>query len=264
MRGSEVSGALSTGREVIALARDRNLTSLAAGIAYYAFVSIIPMLLLVVALASFFGEWSLATYLIERLGESISPAGQERISELLTSTAGRGPASVVGVLTLVWSALKLFRGLDRAFEEIYFDGGDISLPEQFRDAVIVFVAVGAAVALVVGVAVALARLQLDIPFLVPLGAVALVAVLIVVFLPVYSLLPPVDVSLREALPGAVLAAVGWVVLQIGFRIYTRYAGRYAAYGLIGSALLFVTWLYFASIVVLLGAAVNAVRRDPLN
>lgn len=68
---------------------------------------------------------------------------------------------------------------------------------------------------------------------------------------------------REALPGAVLAAVGWVVLQIGFRIYTRYAGRYAAYGLIGSALLFVTWFYFASIVVLLGAAVNAVRREPL-
>ncbi|AEN05747.1 ribonuclease BN [halophilic archaeon DL31] len=252
--------ALSTARETVALARDRNLTSLAAGLAYYAFVSIIPILLLVVAFASFFGEGSVATYLIETLGDSLSPAGQQRVTELLTDTAGRGSASVVGIITLVWSALKLFRGLDRAFEEIYSGGDDASLLERFRDASIVFLAVGAAVTLVVGVAVALARLQLDVPFLAPLGLVALVVVLVVAFLPVYSVLPPIDVPLRDALPGAALAAVGWVGLQIGFRIYTRYAGRYAAYGLIGSVLLFVTWLYFASIIVLLGAAVNAVRQ----
>jgi membrane protein len=93
-----------------------------------------------------------------------------------------------------------------------------------------------------------------------LGTLALVVVLALSFLPIYYVLPPVEVSVREALPGAVVAAVGWVLLQVGFRVYAANAGRYAAYGLIGAVLLFVTWLYFASIGVLLGAAVNAVRR----
>jgi membrane protein len=87
----------------------------------------------------------------------------------------------------------------------------------------------------------------------------LVVVLTLAFLPMYFVLPPVDVTLGEVLPGAAVAAVGWVLLQVAFRIYAANAGQFEGYGLIGGVLLFVTWLYFASIVVLLGAAVNAVR-----
>jgi len=57
-----------------------------------------------------------------------------------------------------------------------------------------------------------------------------------------------------------VAAVGWVILQIGFQVYASNASQYAVYGLIGTVLLFVTWLYFASMFILLGVAVNAVRR----
>lgn len=75
------------------------------------------------------------------------------------------------------------------------------------------------------------------------------------------MLPPVDASIREVLPGVAVAAGGWVLLQIGFQLYATTASRYGAYGMIGAALLFVTWLYFASIVVLLGGAVNAVLHE---
>lgn len=117
-----------------------------------------------------------------------------------------------------------------------------------------------AVALVVGVSVALRVLPGAPSAMGALGTLALVVVLTVALLPVYYVLPPVSVSVREVLPGAVLAAVGWVGLQFGFRLYAANAAQYAAYGLIGAVLLFVTWLYFASIVVLLGATLNAVRR----
>jgi membrane protein len=102
------------------------------------------------------------------------------------------------------------------------------------------------------------------PKLIPLvnvfGTLIPVAVLALALLPIYYVLPPVEVSVAEVVPGAVVAAVGWVLLQVGFRPYASNAGRYAAYGAIGAVLVFVTWLYFASIVILLGAAVNAVRR----
>lgn len=251
---------MSTIRSVFELARDRNLTYLAAGVAYYAFASIIPLILLAVAVASFVGGDALARRVTATLSQQLSSSGQDMVSQMLTQSTGRAAASVVGFLALTWSALKLFRGLDQAFDEVYADDVEASLLEQVRDALVVVVGIALAVALVAAVSAALSILSLQIPFVNVLGTLVLLVLLLVALLPIYYVLPPADVSLREVLPGAAVAAVGWVVLQVGFRIYAANASRYAAYGIIGAILLFITWLYFASIVVLLGAAVNAVRR----
>ncbi len=250
-----------TVRGVVALAADRNLTYLAAGIAFYTFVSVIPLILLTVAVASFVGGDALAGRVTGILGQQLSSAGQDSVTQALTQTAGRGAASAVGFLGLAWSALKLFRGLDQAFDELYLDDLRTSLLEQVRNGLVVVVGIGLAVGLVVAVGVVLSVLPLEFPFVDVLGSLLLSVLLGVAFLPVYYVLPPVDVSVREILPGAVVAAGGWMLLQVGFRLYAAHAARYAAYGMIGAVLLFVTWLYFASIVILLGGAVNAVRRE---
>jgi membrane protein len=192
------------------------------------------------------------------LSKQLSSAGQESVTEGLTQTSGKGSASVVGFVGLAWGDLKLFRGLDQAFNELYHNDVDSSLLEQVRNGFVVIVGIAFAVGLVVAVGVALVFLPLGLPFVDVLGSLLLIAVLGLAFLPIYYVLPPVDVSIREVLPGAVVAAVGWMVLQFGFRLYAANASRYGAYGMIGAVLLFVTWLYFASIVVLLGGAVNAV------
>ena len=253
---------MSTARSVIDLAQDRNLTYLAAAIAYYAFVSIIPLLLVALAVASVVGGQALADRVADMLSQQLSSSGQEVITEALTGTSGRAGASIVGFVTLTWSALKLFRGLDQAFDELYADEVEASLLDQVKDALVVIVGIALAVGLVIAVGAALSILNLQIPFIDVLGTLVLVAVLTIAFLPIYYVLPPVEVSVKEVLPGTVVAAVGWVLLQVGFRIYAANAGSYQAYGVIGAVLLFVTWLYFGSIVVLLGAAVNAVRRGP--
>lgn len=251
---------MSTVRSIVNLVRDRNITYLAAAIAYYAFVSIIPLMLLAMAVASFVGGQALAERMSSMLSQQLSSSGQQIVMQTLSNTTGRGAASVVGFLALTWSALKLFRGLDQAFDEVYTDEIESSFLEQVRDGLVVILGIALAVALIVAVGIVLSVLPLQIPFINVLGTLVLAVVLILAFLPIYYVLPPVDLSLREALPGAVVAAVGWVLLQVGFRIYASNAGRYAAYGLIGAVLLFVTWLYFASLVVLVGAAVNAVRQ----
>jgi len=257
--GRQVSGVISTVRSVVGIARDRNLTGLAAAIAYYAFVSILPLVLLAVAVASFVGGQALVDRVVAVFNRQLSAAGQQSVARALTDQTGREAASVVGVLALLWSSLKVFRGLDLAFDELYTDETEASILDQVRDALIVVAGIGFAVALVVAVSVVLSSLQLRIPFAGVIATVVLVAVLVLAFLPIYYVLPPVEVSVREVLPGTVVAAVGWVLLQGGFRIYVTSADRYGAYGLVGAALLFVTLLYFASIVVLLGTAVNAAR-----
>jgi membrane protein len=254
-------GAVSTLRDVLALASDRNLTYLAAGIAFYTFVSIIPLILLAVSVASFVGGEALASSVTSILSQQLSSAGQDSVTQSLTETSGRGAASVVGFIGLTWSSMKLFRGLDQAFDELYLDGVETSLLGQVRNGLVVIVGIALAIGLVIAVGIALTFLPLGLPFVNVLGSVLLIGLLVIAFLPIYYVLPPVDLTIRDVLPGAFIAAGGWVLLQIGFRSYATNASTYGAYGMIGAILLFVTWLYFASIVVLLGGAVNAVLRQ---
>lgn len=247
----------STVRAVANLAYRQNLTYMAAAVAYYAFVSLLPLLLLVVAAASVLGGEPLADRAIGLIDDQLSASGQQLVAGILTDSAGRGAASLVGVVVLAWSGLRLFRGLDQGVTEMYPNEPGESLLGEVRNAVVV----GFWTLLVV-VAVSLVDIVVSgLPRSGVLGRVALVGVLTLVFLPMYYVLPPVETSVREILVGAVAAAVGWVILQAGFQVYVSVAGQYGAYGVIGALLLFVTWLYFASIVVLLGAAVNAVRRS---
>ena len=244
-------------RSVVTLAADRNLTYLAAGIAFYAFVSIIPLILLTVSVASFIGGEQLATRVIDTLGRQLSSAAQGSVTRSLTETAGRGAASVVGFLGLTWSSLKLFRGLDQAFGVLYPTDVDTSLLNQVWNGLVVVFGITLAIALVMIVGAALSFLTLTLPFSEVLGSALLAAGLGLVFLPIYYVLPPVDVPMSEVVPGAVVTAGGWVLLQFGFRFYASNATSYALYGMIGAVLMFLMWLYFASIVILLGGAVNA-------
>jgi hypothetical protein len=118
------------------------------------------------------------------------------------------------------------------------------------------VAVGAHAGRIDGILAGVDRLGLVAP-------VVLIGGLSVTFLPMYYIFPDVDIAVREALPGAVLAAVGWVLLQVGFRAYTRIAGSYEAYGVLGGVLLLITFLYFGGLVLLVGAVVNATLADRL-
>jgi YihY family inner membrane protein len=91
-----------------------------------------------------------------------------------------------------------------------------------------------------------------------IGLGVLLAGLTAVFLPLYYYLPGTGLAVRDALPGAVLAAVGWVALQAGFQVYAAGATQFSLYGVIGGILLLVTWFYFAAILILAGATVNYV------
>jgi membrane protein len=138
---------------------------------------------------------------------------------------------------------------------------------QVKDGLIVLATVGLAAVLMHGLGVVLGQAaRIGIPFIGVIGYVALVAGLVAVFMPLYYVMPPVEMTAREALPGTIVAAVGWLILQVGFQIYAANAGDYAAYGLLGAVLLFLTWLYFAAVLVLVGAVVNVVLagRNPLS
>ncbi|WP_246308126.1 YihY/virulence factor BrkB family protein [Halorarum salinum] len=245
-------------RRVVRTASDQEVTFLAAGVAYYAFVSLLPTVVLLFIVATAVGEERLATTVVAASSGLLTDAGQEFVVEALESGAGRGGTTVFSVLLAVWGSLKVFRGIDTAFRNIYGSEDPPSLLAQLRESIVVAASIGASFVLMLAIGSVLLTVDLGLGLGVA-SILTLPAVLTVAFLPMYYFFPERDVSLREVLPGAVFAGVGWTVLQALFQAYVGLqsaGGGPQVYGVIGAVLLLVTWLYLGGIVVLVGVVVN--------
>lgn len=243
-------------RLLVAAARSEDLGFLAAAIAYYAFVSTIPLAILGLALASILGGDALSAALAGTLAGVLSPEVEPLLRTALETTAGRGSATLVGLLVLAWSSLRLFRGLNSAFARIYDTSDVTTFFGELRDAAATLGGIAVAVGVLVGALAVLGTVSVAGWLLAPLAAILLLPV---AFFPVYYLLPDVDLRAREAIPGAILAGLGWTVLGWVFAVYAALASTVSVYGAIGTVLLALTWFYAGALLVLLGALLNAVR-----
>ncbi|ESP89242.1 ribonuclease BN [Candidatus Halobonum tyrrellensis G22] len=240
-------------------ARDREITFMAASFAHYALASLIPLFVVVIALLSYVGAAGAVVSAVEsNVPESVAGV----LQPLLSAEAGHGAAGVVGLLLALWSGLKVFRGLSTAFAEVYDTGDTPSLVDELKDGVVVLGLILLAFVLLSATSIALTYGSFEVPFPRVVGNLTALVVVAVALLPLYYVLPPVPVTVRHTLPGAVFTAVGWLLLQIAFRIYASGATRYQAYGLLGALVLFVLFLYFAGIILLVGAVVNVVLARP--
>ncbi|WP_149797940.1 YihY/virulence factor BrkB family protein [Halorubrum xinjiangense] len=251
-------------RGIVSESRRKNVPFMAGSIAYSAFVSLLPLVLLLVIAASVIGGEALADR-VQRLTESyLSPAGQTLLADSIGQAGTQTGLSVLGLLVLLWGVLRVFRALDTAFSAIYDTHAKNDLRNQFTDGVVVLVTLAGALLAVVVAGLSLRYLP-DLPFPRLVREALLVVGLSVVFVPIYYVFPDADLSVKMVLPGAVVAAVGWALLNAGFGIYVRYSSAGDLYGVIGGVILLITFLYFGALVILIGAATNVVlmgRRRP--
>ncbi len=245
---------------VVSLARERNITFVAAGVSFYALASLVPMLLLAVAVTTAVGLEVVLAQILDAVENLLTDTGQQLLIDALADTSGRAAGSIVGLVGFVWGTLKLSRGLSRAFGELYAYESAVTARKQVFDTVVVFGSLFAAVVVLVGFDLAVAFGPIPTWIVGPLQQVTLFVALVVALLPIYALLPPGRLQVREVLPGALVAATGWILLRFGFELYTAYAAEYQVYGILGALLLFITWLYMGAFIVLFGAVLNAVAR----
>src|SRR6266508_2917526 len=85
--------------------------------------------------------------------------------------------------------------------------------------------------------------------------------LIILALLLYLLTPENYLTLRQALPGAIFFAVGWIIATKLFQIYVarydRYNPTYLALALI---IVVLTWMYLTCLLLLVGGKLNAIIR----
>lgn len=243
--------------EVISLVTAKELPFLGASIAYYAFATLIPFFIVTFILISAIGSDDLAIQIIIITQEFLTPTSQDLIRDAVTSTEGRLGVITGAIFLFVWSVFRLLRGLDIAFSVVYETDTYLPVLAQITTAIILFFALLVAGSGLIGISILFAVLP-DVPLLGVASIVGVLIVLILVFLPIYYLLPDIDHSVAGALPGAIITAFGWAILNTVFGLYAANAGQYELYGVLGGVLLLLTWFYISSVILLIGAAVNAV------
>ena len=241
---------------VLVEAHGRRLPLLAGSLAFYAFLSVLPLLVLVLIVSSWVAGDVLVSRVLELTRRYLSPSGRMLVTRSIRDASGRFGSSLLSVLVLVWGAFRVFWNLEVVFEELYGVRGEKSVTVLVRDGVVGVVGMGVGVLVVAaGGAVFATR---GSGWLAVLNPVVVLVLLSVALLPMYYLFPPVPVSVREVVPGAVVAAGGWALVEVSVQIYAVSTSVSDAYGVLGGVLLLLLWLYFVALVTLLGVVVNVV------
>lgn len=168
-----------------------------------------------------------------------------------------GWMGLVSIGGLIWSASSIFATMEFALTEIFGTKQRDLLRQKLMGFVMMLLLVAAVVFTVV-----VSSLSGFLPYawIVSLLVGALVMVCLLVLL--YRFVPNRTFTLREVLPGAVLAGILIEVLSLAFPLYARYAGRFNTYGAqFGLFFLLATWFYLLSELLLLGAVYNRFRLE---
>lgn len=239
--------------------RVERVTFMAGSIAYNAFLSFLPLLFLLLALVVSVGSNTLETSLVSTIQTLITPgAGDLIVEELRQATVS---ISVLGVVILAWGALRIFRSLDMAFSDIYESQVENTLKNQLVDGFTVFGSLTLVIVLVLFVEGRIAvEVGATLGWFLQRGL--LFGVLCVALFPMFYLFPDEsDMAFIEAVPGVIFTAFGLLILQSLFGIYLEFSDPQVQNSILASIIIFLTWLYFNALVILIGAAVNAVLTN---
>jgi len=241
--------------------RAENLTFMAGSLAYHAFVSLLPLLLLALAVVSTVGDATLETGLIELARRTLTPGVSELLTAELQQARTSASLSVAGGVFLLWGTLRIFRGLDTAFSVIYQSESQNTFSDQLLDGLVVLVALVVAIGAVVTVETAVARVSSG-TFGWAARRLVIFVGLTLAFLPMYYVFPDQPgMRVAEVLPGAVVATAGLTLLEALLGLYVTFSSSLPRRSVIVAFLVFLTLLYLANLVILLGAAVNVVTSN---
>jgi membrane protein len=238
----------------------------AGSMAYYAVLSLFQLLVLGVVVASFFlGEGQAREFVLEQ-AEAAAPLDVETAEGVIDSVIeDRGGIGLVSGVLLLWGALGLFsaiqRGINAAFPKA--EKRPFIKDKLIGLALIALVGALALASVVIGIATGIInQVVADVADVVPGGALVLTLIDLIVplllifaaFMIIYRVVPNRPVAFGEVWPGALVAAVLWTVLRLGFTYYaTNIADYDSAFGPISTAITLLVFLYFASMVVVVGA-----------
>lgn len=253
-----------------------NITLAAAGVAFYAFSALVPLLTAFVLSYGLVAEPASVVTHVQALTEMMPRQSAEIIGDQLKSMtestdAKTGLALVLALLIALYGASK---GAGAVMTALNVAWGVSETRSFVKRTVMAVGMIASAVLIMLLVILALSAISVVENLLPALGGVlhvllqllsfVLAAGIVMTLLAVLYRYGPnrPDAKWRWITPGSILATIVWLGATAGFGFYVANFGSYnATYGSLGAVIVFLTWLYLSAYIVLLGAEMNAVLEQ---
>jgi len=240
----------------------------AGTMAYFAVLSVFQLLVLAVVIGSIaLGEGEARDFVIQQV-EAGTPLDAETIAGVIDGAIeSRGSMTFLGFAFLAWAGLGFFAALSNGIGRVFEQAPRRSF---VMDKVIGLLLMGltgalALASLIIGIVTGV--LQSAASELVAgtpggetavwlIGLLAPMGLILLAFWFIYRVVPNRPVTWMGVLPGAIAATLLWTLLRFGFTWYATSVARYdTAFGPLATGVTLLVFLYFASVVVLLGAEI---------
>src|SRR3954471_18930563 len=239
-------------------------THLAAMIAYFALLSFVPLTFLSLSVLGLTGRADESSFLVKEIKHTLPGTPIDRIIDPVHTVQDNAAAlGLVGGAALLWTSLSLFSVLESAFNIVYARPNRSFLHGKGLASVLM---VGSLVTLFIALlagSLGVSALQEYAPGFVGNPAVAYTLSIFVSLLGVFAFLVSCyyvltndDVTVRDVLPGALLATVFLEGTFQTLPLYQRYADLNPALGAFGAPAILLVWLYVMSNVIVFGAELN--------
>jgi membrane protein len=275
-----ITTVLEISRDVLIRFRRDRCVMFAAGIAYFALVSIAPMLVLALGVTTVFvdpasGETELLTQIASIIGSDGANAIARMVESARLAEQSR-LATILGAAVLVFGATTLFAKLTDALNAIFGRPGTTGRPtiwRAVRSRVLSLTAVvGIGFLLLVSLVVDTAivslfdhirdflreQLALLLGIAQSIFSVAFSTALLATLLKV---MPARHLRWSDALAGGLLSSLLFALTKVLFGIYLGTRDLTSTYGAAGTIVVVLLWVYAAALVLFLGAELAAVRMS---
>jgi membrane protein len=270
-------GWLDIARSVWTKIGKNRVVAVAAGLTFYGILAIFPALTALVSIYGLFADPATIQERLTQLAAMLPEGATSFIGDQVQRIAAQGNgtlgfASLLGLAVALWSAnagvKALFDALNVAYEAQETRGfirlNAISL--LFTISIVAFALIG--LSLSVALPWVLEHIFFGFAFVAttirwlsaPIAIVAALFMLAVLYRFGPALKKP---AWRWVTPGSLFAGIFIIISSSAFAYYAAHFGSYnQTYGALGTAIAFMTWLWISSIVVMVGAEINAeVERE---
>jgi membrane protein len=251
--------------------RDTHASIIAAGVAFYGFLALVPAL---IALVIVYGLVANPADVKDQIGSfaSAAPRDAQRLltSQLTSITRSAGGGASIGALIAIagalWAASSGMAALDTGLTVVNRETETRGFVKRRLLALIltVFAVLGVLLMLALVVALPSVLQSIDVgdigKIVIGLARWVVLAVLLLFGLGVIFRYGPQRrrPRWRWITPGAIVAVLVGLAASIGFSIYVTLMGNYnKTYGALGAIIVLLLWLYLMAFAVLFGAAMNA-------
>lgn len=246
--------------------KEVNISAHASSAAFFLFLSIIPVIIIVCALLQHAPTVQIEIW--SYLSEAVIPKTiSDFLMDIVNTYQGNSMTLVsVSAIITAWSASKgmlaLMRGMNAVYELQESRNYIMLRLRALVYTVFFMIAILLSIVLLVfgNTVVALLSDILIVSeiwrWLQSLRHLIVAVILAVVFCSFYCLLPNNRMPWREQLPGAFVAAVFWIVYSFFFSIYIDYFNGFSMYGSLTTVIIVMIWLYFCMYIFFCGVVIN--------